>query len=110
MSHPITLLKQDHLIIKGRRYEVVEPEETLECFELDFTIQANGKMANFQNSFITDVQDGSAVGIENVWEWLLIVRVLFALGYSIVQEDVRYPDLLEKWIQQIKDADKEEQV
>lgn len=108
MSHPITLLKQDHLIIKGHRYEVVEPDETLECFELDFTIQVNGKIANFQNSFMTDVEDGSAVWIQNVWEWLLIVRILSSLGYSIIQEDIKMSDFLEKWIQQIKDDAKEQ--
>lgn len=64
-------------------------------------------MANFTNSFFTDVEDGSAVGIGNMWEWLLIVRILLSLWYNIVQEDIRYPDLLEKWIEQIKESEKD---
>lgn len=113
MSHPITLLKQDHLIIKGHSYEVKNPAplESYDCIELDFTIQVNGKMANFTNSFITATygQDGWDTEIEWMWEWLLIVRILSSLGYTIHSEDMRSPDLLEKWAKQIKDADKEQE-
>lgn len=111
MSHPTTLLKQDHLIIKGHSYKVKNPWEILGCVELDFTIQVNGKMANFTNSFIVSTMstDGgvSWIGIENGGEWLLVVRILKSLWYEIVSEWEPYMPILERWVEQIKESDKQ---
>lgn len=55
---PATLLQLPNLIIKGRYYPILSSSDgepmrvDYECIELDFIIQVNGKMANFQNSFI----------------------------------------------------------
>jgi hypothetical protein len=115
MSLPITLLKQSNLIIKGSLYTVVEPEETMECMELLFTLLVNGKMVEFTNSFIigtfSTTPNGSSsgsVGLENDGEWFLIVRILYSLGYY-VDENMKVSDnikdsraVIEKWIQELK--------
>ena len=53
------LLQLPNLIIKGRYYTVMSYSNDIasanteyECIELDFTILVNGKMTNFQNSFV----------------------------------------------------------
>lgn len=112
MSLPITLLKQNNLIIKGSLYRVINPppEETLDCMELLFTLLVNGKMVEFTNSFVigSSGADGASVGLENDGEWFLIVRILYSLGYY-VDENMKLSDnikdsrqVIEKWIQELK--------
>lgn len=103
MSHPIILLKQDHLIVKGHHYTVEEEGETTYCMELDFTIQVNGKMANFTDSIVYGHkwENSGDLWVENWMEWFLIVRILMALWYSLdpsITEPHESKDLLNKWV------------
>lgn len=95
---PATLLQLPNLIIKGRYYPILSSSDgepmrvDYECIELDFIIQVNGKIANFQNSFIiTNEVDGikfTEYTLQDFGEWYLIVRILMSLGYYIC-EDVK---------------------
>lgn len=90
---PTTLLAQPYLIIKGRYYEVInypdaktpfENDNNYPCIELDFFIQVNGKMVNFQNSFIlaepnSEDNPFSEWNLMDYGEWYLLVRILMAL-------------------------------
>lgn len=115
---PATLLSLPNLIIKGRYYPILSSgvdsteltEVEYECIELDFIIQVNGRIANFQNSFII-VKDGEEYSLEDFGEWYLIVRVLRSLGYY-VSEDAKHEhqigetnSIIKRWINMLREGE-----
>lgn len=88
-------------------------ESEYECIELDFTILVNGKMANFQNSFVItrqiDGHEDSDYTLQDFWEWYLLVRILMALWYYI-SEDVKQEhqigmsnSVIKRWINLLRE-------
>lgn len=118
---PATLLQLPNLIIKGRYYPILsssdgEPVKVdYECIELDFIIQVNGKMANFQNSFIISKQfeNGTEYTLEDFGEWYLLVRILMSLWYYL-SEDVKHEhqmqesnSIIKRWINILREDEME---
>lgn len=119
MHWPQKLLQNSNIIVKGRLYETPWYDEekkeagTIECIELDFIIQVNGKIIDFTESFtLSESEVSGELSIDQWDNWYLIVRILSSMGYILSEDNKRKPfdiyeemesnSIIKKWVRMIK--------
>lgn len=115
--HPInqTLVhRSNNLIVKGTHYMAPTYDEDtyeqlpdlIDCFEFDFTVQVNGRMISFTESFTAVIENGDdgypiSCEVDNIMAWYLLARIMFSMGYNLTQYDgivFADGDVLKEWI------------
>lgn len=113
------LLKQKHLLVDGEiyKYPVYEPDGktfsyTEKALHLVFSLQVNGEMRRFENSFALENPEHAVTSddleLENWNEWYFLVRILEEFGYSFKEDNDTYGNYtIRKWIEKIQKEDKD---